>query len=339
MNFHESKYLLLLSQQLEGFKQVRENVYNFRCPFCGDSKKTKFKSRGYVYPNKDGRGRFKCHNCGDSRGIPDLLKELSPNLYHQYKMESFHSTNKSQYTSVKVKTVTKTVSVADEVIKHFRPLSQANNEVVDYAKRRKIPQKFFPYLYSANSLNDITKYIPYYSHTQFPNFPVLMIPFFTWDRNFDYIVCRTIDPDRKDFRFTTLEIISGGLKIWGLPFINWEKDILVFEGAIDAMFAKNSLAFGSASNYEAERWLLTKKSKEEICYCFDNDYSKNPEVKKIVEAKIESGFRVLMYNKEFKWKDLNEAAMKGNWTQQQIQEYINKRTFHNLRARLELGTR
>lgn len=336
MNFLEKKYLLLLSQQLERFKELREGLYNFRCPFCGDSQKTKFKTRGYIYSNKNGYGRYKCHNCGDNRSVGALIKEISPSLYQQFKLESFSSFGKKRSIK-KAENVEKEKSFSKELLSHFHTLSTSNNEVVEYAKERKIPTKFFSKLYSANSLNDISKYLPQYKEIRFPDFPVLMIPFFTWNNECDYISCRSINKNRKDFRFTTFELVKNGLKIWGIPNIDWKKDIFVFEGPLDAMFAKNSLAFASASNFEAEEWLLKKKRKEEICFCFDNDYTKNIQIKKLVKRKIENGFRVLLYNKEFKWKDLNDAALLGNWTEPQIQQYINKRTFHDLRAKLELG--
>ena len=39
----DQKYLNLLSPKLERFKRKSDNLYNCRCPICGDSKKNKFK--------------------------------------------------------------------------------------------------------------------------------------------------------------------------------------------------------------------------------------------------------------------------------------------------------
>jgi hypothetical protein len=48
------KYANLLSTQLELFKVKKTNPYlaNFRCPVCGDSKKNKSKTRGYILQHK-----------------------------------------------------------------------------------------------------------------------------------------------------------------------------------------------------------------------------------------------------------------------------------------------
>ena len=39
----EQKYLLLASSQLSQFTKKGDYLYNFRCPYCGDSHKSKTK--------------------------------------------------------------------------------------------------------------------------------------------------------------------------------------------------------------------------------------------------------------------------------------------------------
>ena len=57
--------------------------YRFRCPYCGDSKKSQSKARGYVV-EKWGRKFFKCHNCGLSKPFDQFLKDLDADLYAEY---------------------------------------------------------------------------------------------------------------------------------------------------------------------------------------------------------------------------------------------------------------
>ena len=40
----EQKYLLLASSQLSQFTKKGDYLYNFRCPYCGDSHKSKTKA-------------------------------------------------------------------------------------------------------------------------------------------------------------------------------------------------------------------------------------------------------------------------------------------------------
>ena len=88
MDLIDSKYLGILSSQLEKFKKIKKDLYNFRCPICGDSKKNKNKTRGYIYGVKNNIN-FKCHNCGSSMSFNNLMKELDPSLHKRYTLEKF----------------------------------------------------------------------------------------------------------------------------------------------------------------------------------------------------------------------------------------------------------
>ena len=70
----DSRFIGLLSPRLEKFKKVKNNLYNFRCPICGDSKKNKNKTRGYLYQVK-ANTNYKCHNCGASMSFNNFLKK------------------------------------------------------------------------------------------------------------------------------------------------------------------------------------------------------------------------------------------------------------------------
>ena len=80
MDIIDSKYIGLVSSRLQKFKKVKADLYNFRCPICGDSQKHKNKARGYMYPVKADMN-FKCHNCGASSTLSNFIKTLDPVLY------------------------------------------------------------------------------------------------------------------------------------------------------------------------------------------------------------------------------------------------------------------
>ena len=88
MDIIDSKYIGLVSSRLEKFKRVKANLYNFRCPVCGDSQKHKNKARGYIYQVKTD-ANFKCHNCGASTTFGNFLRQIDPSLHKQYTMEKF----------------------------------------------------------------------------------------------------------------------------------------------------------------------------------------------------------------------------------------------------------
>ena len=83
MDLIDSKYIGLVSARLDKFKKVKNNLYNFRCPLCGDSKKHKNKARGYLYQVKTNTN-YKCHNCGASMSFNNFLKKLDGVLHGKY---------------------------------------------------------------------------------------------------------------------------------------------------------------------------------------------------------------------------------------------------------------
>ena len=82
MDLVDSKYINLVSSRLQKFKRVKPDLYNFRCPICGDSKKNKSKTRGYLYTIK-ADVNFKCHNCGSSMTFSNFLKNIDTTMHKQ----------------------------------------------------------------------------------------------------------------------------------------------------------------------------------------------------------------------------------------------------------------
>ena len=88
MDLVDSKFIGLVSSRLTKFKKVKPNLYNFRCPICGDSQKHKNKARGYIYGIKQ-NVNYRCHNCGASMSFSNFLKDMDVVLHKQYVMEKF----------------------------------------------------------------------------------------------------------------------------------------------------------------------------------------------------------------------------------------------------------
>ena len=49
----DHKYTNLISSRLSRFARKSRELYNFRCPLCGDSQKNQYKARGYLYNKKN----------------------------------------------------------------------------------------------------------------------------------------------------------------------------------------------------------------------------------------------------------------------------------------------
>ena len=99
MDLVDSKFIGLISPRLQKFKRVKSDLYNFRCPICGDSQKNKSKTRGYLYSVKADIN-FRCHNCGASMTLSNFLKTLDPAVHKQYVFERFKSNTSGRGTVV-----------------------------------------------------------------------------------------------------------------------------------------------------------------------------------------------------------------------------------------------
>lgn len=63
-------------------KKTGNNVFNFRCPYCGDSQKSSTKARAYLFC-KDNFYAFKCHNCGKGNSLIGFLRDHVPDLFEE----------------------------------------------------------------------------------------------------------------------------------------------------------------------------------------------------------------------------------------------------------------
>ena len=84
----DSKFLRLISSRLRNFKQKKDYLWNFSCPFCGDSAKNKTKARGYVF-QKGSNLIYNCHNCGKGTSAGLLIKHVDPSLHKEYTLERY----------------------------------------------------------------------------------------------------------------------------------------------------------------------------------------------------------------------------------------------------------
>jgi transcription elongation factor Elf1 len=76
--FIDRQFLLRISPKLQRFTQKKDDLYNFRCPLCGDSQKNKTKCRGYVYRKKNDYF-YMCHNCGAGTNFYNFLENFDCN--------------------------------------------------------------------------------------------------------------------------------------------------------------------------------------------------------------------------------------------------------------------
>ena len=143
--FVDAHYVNLLSNRLDKFVRKKTDVYNFRCPYCGDSQKHRNKARGYFFRVKTDLV-YKCHNCGVGRTLPNFLKDNAPDLYDEYIMERYKSGTTGKGSYVPKPKFNKPVFKKKE---DLESISSLNNEhpAVKYLADRQIPKKFWNELF------------------------------------------------------------------------------------------------------------------------------------------------------------------------------------------------
>ena len=141
MDLVDSKFIGIISPRLQKFKRVKADLYNFRCPICGDSKKNKSKTRGYLYSIKADIN-FRCHNCGASMTFSNFLKEIDPAVHKQYVFERFKGSKTGRGTVVEEPKFNFTAP--EFKTKIDLPKASENPDAKEYLVNRNLdPDKFY----------------------------------------------------------------------------------------------------------------------------------------------------------------------------------------------------
>lgn len=325
--FLDKKYANLISSHLPLFKWTSNNVANFRCTYCGDSKKNKYKKRGFFYEMEDGLF-FKCQNCGFSCHFSNFLKDIDPNYHSEYMFEKFSDRNKFQQKEEKKKEPENDFDITSLVSIENLPSTHAARI---YIENRQIPKQYWKKLfYTENYCKWInSSIIPNKFKTIPETDPRIIMPFYDKKGMPFAFQGRSLSKDNNIIRYITINP-SEKLLIYGLDTVDITKPIYLLEGGFDSMFIKNSLAVAGSS--------LKKmiKSELDIIFCFDQE-SRSKEIIKLMEEIIKENRKIIIWDNKFDAKDINAIVVKYSLSQDKIMKYLEKRTFQGLAAQLEFG--
>lgn len=335
MNYIDHKFLRLVSTYLGQFNDVSSTTFRFRCPYCGDSKKSAAKTRGYIY-HSDDELVFKCHNCGRSAGFYNFLKDVAPSLSQEYRFEKFKDERPAEQKKDLFKQSAPVFkpSTALSVCKKILDLPESHH-ALKYLMGRKIPQSGLKKLWYCEDVNLLSAKISGYEDRKFPAKDCIVIPFFNGKKELTFIQCRFFD---ENFRYMTFEVMEGAPKIWGLESIDWNSVVSVVEGPFDAMFVKNCIAMAGAQSTISMLGVLSTKATAGFRVILDPDYKTNKEVYTVAEQLIRGGYKIVLFDNEFQAKDINKWAEsihgKEDEVLEKIETYLSKRTFSGLQAKL-----
>ena len=318
MDLIDSKYIGLVSSRLQKFKRVKADLYNFRCPICGDSQKHKNKARGYFYQVKTNTN-FKCHNCGASMSFSNFLKQIDHTLHKQFVMEKFTE----GFAGRKGASAVEGLEFVKPVFTKKLDLPKASEVSVakKYLENRKIdPTKFY-----------FAKRFKEWVNTQKKTFDTIgrdesriIIPMYDTERNLIGFQGRSLVPN--SVKYITVMLNEEAPKVYGMDRIDTEKSVYVVEGPFDSTFVNNSIALcGSDGDLEYLKTCL-------LIYVYDNE-PRNKEIVGRIERCIRDNKRVVIWPNNIREKDINDMVLEGH----KIMPILEDNTYSGLEANVQFN--
>ena len=318
MDLVDSKFIGLVSSRLQKFKRVKADLYNFRCPLCGDSQKHKNKARGYFYQVKTNTN-YKCHNCGASLSFNNFLKQIDSTLHKQYTLEKF----KEGYTGKGFVVEEPKFEFKKPVFKKDLDLPKASEVPVakEYLEKRKLDPTQF---YFASKFME-------WVNTQKQTFDTIrrdesriIIPMYDTERNLIGFQGRSLVPN--SVKYITVMLQENAPKIYGLDKINPDKTVYVVEGPFDSTFVKNSIALcGSDGD-------MAHLKGSDIVFVYDNE-PRNKEILQRIERCIDRGERVIIWPRSIEDKDINDMVLSGH----NVMSILESNIYSNLEAKVKFN--
>jgi len=321
MDHVDSKFIGLVSPRLEKFKRVKNNLYNFRCPICGDSKKNKNKTRGYLYSVK-ANTNFKCHNCGTSMSFNNFLKQVDPAVHKQYSLEKFkegHTGRNFVVDEPEFKFETPKFKQKIDL-----PKATENPTAEGYLTGRNLdPNKFY---YAEKFKEWVNSIKPTFEDTKYDEARII-IPLF-YNQNLIGIQGRSLDFNNpKSVKYITVMFNDDAPKIYGLDNIRTDAPVYVTEGPFDSTFIRNACAMCGA-DADVERWGIS-----DPIWIYDNE-PRNREILSRISRTIEMGQKVVIWPSTITQKDINDMVVSGL----DVQSVIESNIYSGLEAKLKFTT-
>ena len=318
MDHIDSKFIGLLSSRLEKFKRVKSNLYNFRCPICGDSKKNKSKTRGYLYAVK-ANTNFKCHNCGASMSLNNFLKQVDPAIHKQYVLEKFKSGHTGRNFVIDEPDFKFDVPKFKKKIN--LPKASENPNSAGYLTARRLdPAQFY---YAEQFKKFVNTLKPTFNDTRYDEERII-IPLY-YEKKLIGLQGRSVGPN--PVKYITVMLDDDAPKIYGLDKIRRDAPVYVTEGPFDSTFVRNSIAMCGA-DADVDKWGVSNP-----VWIYDNE-PRNREITNRISKTIDSGQLVVIWPNGIDDKDINDMVMSGL----DVQSVIESNTYSGLEAKLKFNT-
>ena len=319
MSIHiDLKHIHLISPRLDKFKKLRDYLFNFRCPFCGDSEKFGNKARGYFYRVKD-QMNFRCHNCGHGTTAAQVIKEQDSDIYKEYLKERWEEkgfSNGHRPHEPRFKFHEPIFKKRDPKLKDLISINKltTTHPARQVLEARQIPENHYDKFFLCHKFYEWAEISSNQDH------PRLVIPFFDEDGNVFAAQGRAFGKEQPKYLTAKFE---DKPKIFGLDRVDWNSKVYVVEGPIDSLFMPNCLAVAGSD--------FQHIPKDGVVVILDNEPRGKEIVKKMANL-IDSDYELVIWPSDIQEKDLNDMAIAGL----DVKTIIDNNTFSGLEARMKL---
>jgi len=331
MTFIDQKYLNIISPQLKQFKPKGNSLWNFRCPYCGDSKKSQTKARGFVYRKKNDLF-YKCHNCGVGTTLGKLIQYIDSKTYDDYILERYRKGVKSNNPEPEF-TFNEPVFRSKDVLSSLNSLEELSEDhparkIVD---RRKLPNSSYKDLFLCESFYKFTNtLIP----NKFPSLsgdhPRLIIPF--RDKEGEVFAYQGRAFGNENPKYITIKLDEDADKIYGLDRVTKDKEVLVVEGPLDSLFLDNCIAVAGADFSKPLSIDGRLMLNGELTVIFDNE-PRNKEICKQMVKTISQGRKIVIWPDNIEEKDINDMVLADI----PVEDIIKTNTYHGAAAQIRFA--
>ena len=329
MNYIDTKYISLISHRLRNFTKKGDYLWNFSCPYCGDSQTNKRKARGFVYRTKNDLF-YKCHNCSHGTTLSKLIEYVDFSLHKEYVLERYKegltSSGQADRTpGASIKTpkfdFKKPVFKKSLGLQSFAQLDETH-PAVNFLLKRNLPRDTWNDIYFCPKFFEFSNgYVP----NKFPSLngdhPRMIIPFRKKDGEIFAYQGRAFGNEPQ--KYITIILDKNHPKIFGLDRVDTSRNFYVVEGPIDSLFIQNTVAVA-----QSDLRLPQYKSKSVLIP--DNE-PRNKEVCRQIQKFIDEGYTVCIWPKGTEEKDINDMILSGK-TPAEIQTIIHSNTHSGLQA-------
>ena len=315
------KFIMMLSPRLDKFKKLRDNLFNFRCPYCGDSHKSQSKARGYFYRKKNDFF-YRCHNCGKGTTFGKVLEYIDTLIYKEYVMERYKGdapkTEAPEFNFEAPK-----FKKRDAKLENLTPINKLNTDhpARKLVESRQIPEEFYSDLYLCSKFFEWAKIGTLVPRRQ--EHPRLVIPF--RDETGEVFAAQGRAFGKETPKYLTVKF-QDKPKIFGLDRIDLSRKVYVVEGPIDSLFLDNCLAMAGADFGNIP---------EDATIILDNE-PRSREIIKRMENLIENNYELVIWPDSIPHKDINDMILAG-MTSDDVQKIIKQNTYTGLQATARLS--